>query len=102
MKSDVYNLLKLNTRAKKAILITGLFFLSVSLTLTAQEVNKFSGVVQSESGEPMPGVNVLEKGTSNGTVSEIDGTFRISSAKEKVVLAFSMVGFETIEKELST
>lgn len=100
MKSDVYSLLKLNTRAKKAILMAGLFFLSVTLTLTAQEVNKFSGVVQSESGEPMPGVNVLEKGTSNGTVSEIDGTFRISSAKGKVVLSFSMVGFETIEKEL--
>lgn len=102
MKSVIYNLIGLNTRAKKAFFLTGMFFISIALTLSAQQVSSYNGKVQSENGEPIPGVNVIEKGTSNGTISGLDGTFALSSAKTKVVLTFSMVGFETIEKEVKS
>jgi TonB-dependent starch-binding outer membrane protein SusC len=100
MKSDVYNLLKLNTLAKKVLFLTGILFLSVTFTLTAQEVFNFSGMVQGENGEALPGVNVVEKGTTNGTISGIDGTFQINLNKKNILFVFSMIGYETIEKEL--
>lgn len=98
MKSFFRNLFELNTRAKKAFLFAGLLIFGLSLSLSAQQVYKFSGNVQSENGEAVPGVNVVEKGTSNGTVTNIDGIFELTSAKSQVTLTFSMVGFETLEK----
>jgi TonB-dependent starch-binding outer membrane protein SusC len=100
MKSDVYNLSKLNTLAKKVLFLTGILFLSVTFTLTAQEAFNFSGMVQGENGEPLPGVNVVEKGTTNGTISGIDGAFQINLNKQNILFVFSMIGYETIEKEL--
>src|SRR5689334_20565954 len=43
--------------------------------LTAQAVQ---GVVTSESGDPMPGVNVIEKGTSNGTTTDVEGKYALN------------------------
>lgn len=51
------------------------------------------GTVVDESGLPIPGVNVIEKGTSNGTVTDIDGSFEISVSNQDAVLSFSYVGF---------
>ncbi len=101
MKSDVYNFLGLNTFAKRAMLLLGTLLLSVSFTLTAQNVYNYNGVVQDENGEPLPGVNVIEKGTSNGTISDIDGTFNMQSTKETITISFSMIGYITIDQSLS-
>ena len=38
------------------------------------------GVVVSDSGDPIPGVNVVEKGTQNGVVTDFDGKFTITAA----------------------
>lgn len=100
MKSDVYNFLGLNTFAKRAMLLLGMLLLSVSFTLTAQNVYNYNGVVQDENGEPLPGVNVIEKGTSNGTISDIDGTFNMQSTKETITVSFSMIGYVTLDQSL--
>jgi len=100
MKSIIYKFIELNTRGIKAMLLTGMLLMGFTLTMSAQQVYNYSGKVQGENGEPIPGVNVVEKGTSNGTITNVDGTFTISSAKSKLVVDFSMVGFETIEKEI--
>jgi len=63
------------------------------LTFAQQNV---SGVVSDESG-PLPGVSIVEKGTSNGTVSNFDGEFSITVADENAVLVFSYLGFLTQE-----
>jgi TonB-linked SusC/RagA family outer membrane protein len=56
------------------------------------------GRVTSEGdGTGLPGVTVLEKGTNNGTVTDIDGAFAIEVAGENSVLVFSYVGFESQE-----
>ncbi|NPD47310.1 MULTISPECIES: TonB-dependent receptor [unclassified Lentimicrobium] len=100
MKSDVYNFLGLNTFAKRAMLLLGMLLLSVSFTLTAQNVYNYNGMVQDENGEPLPGVNVIEKGTSNGTISDIDGTFNMQSTQETVTVSFSMIGYITLDQSL--
>ncbi len=56
-----------------------------------------SGQVTGEEGEGLPGVNVLEKGTTNGTITDIDGNFRLSVAGSQSVLVFSFIGFQPQE-----
>jgi TonB-linked SusC/RagA family outer membrane protein len=53
-------------------------------------------VTSLESTDGLPGVNVVEKGTSNGTVTDVDGNYRIN-VNEGAVLVFSSVGFTTEE-----
>ncbi|MDD4438514.1 MAG: SusC/RagA family TonB-linked outer membrane protein, partial [Tissierellia bacterium] len=65
-------------------------------TIDQQSVVK--GLVVDINGEPLIGVNVLEKGTSNGTVTDYDGRFTLSTA-ENATLIFSYIGFESIEIE---
>lgn len=55
-----------------------------------------SGKVTDENGEALPGATVLEKGTTNGTTTDIDGTFKLSCS-EDAVLIVSFVGYETRE-----
>ncbi len=100
MKPDVYNYLKLDTFAKKAVSLVVLLVLSVTMTITAQDTYSYIGTVQGENGEPLPGVNIIEKGTINGTISGIDGSFQINLDKQNVVFTISMIGYETIEKVL--
>ncbi len=71
--------------------------LSVILTLvgavTVQAQNKtVSGKVTDDAGSSLPGVNVLEKGTSNGTVTDAEGNFRLAVASGESTLIFSFVG----------
>ncbi len=54
-------------------------------------------VRDSETGEPLPGVSILLKGTSRGTVSDIDGNFRLSLPSESGTLVFVSVGYERTE-----
>ncbi|WP_034920473.1 SusC/RagA family TonB-linked outer membrane protein [Gillisia sp. CAL575] len=59
-----------------------------------------SGTVTSEpDGVTLPGVNVLVKGTSKGTITDFDGNYSIS-ANENDTLIFSFLGFETIEESV--
>jgi TonB-linked SusC/RagA family outer membrane protein len=51
-------------------------------------------VTSSDDGSPLPGVNILEKGTTNGTVSDADGSFKISVGAN-AVLDFSFIGYVT-------
>ena len=58
--------------------------------------SKVSGLVTDKTGEPLIGVNVLEKGTTNGMITDIDGKFVMNVAKGKT-LVFSYVGYKTLE-----
>ncbi|NOT73317.1 MAG: SusC/RagA family TonB-linked outer membrane protein [Cyclobacteriaceae bacterium] len=53
-------------------------------------------VTSSDDGSSVPGVNILEKGTSNGTVSDSDGNYKISVG-ENATLVFSFVGYASQE-----
>ena len=65
-----------------------------SFGLYAQQT--VSGVVTDESGNPLPSVNVVAKGTSTGVSTDFDGNYTISVANGSV-LVFSSIGFETLE-----
>ncbi|WP_298358667.1 TonB-dependent receptor [Runella sp.] len=52
-----------------------------------------SGTVTSESGERLPGVNVVIKGTQRGTATDQNGSFRIEVSNENSVLIFSFIGY---------
>lgn len=55
-----------------------------------------SGKITDETGESLPGVNVLIKGTTTGTQTDLDGNFQVS-VDDGAILVFSYVGFETQE-----
>lgn len=56
-----------------------------------------SGRVTDETGQSIPGVNIVEKGTTNGTISNSDGKYTINVSDENAVLIFSFVGFASKE-----
>ncbi|MFO7721575.1 MAG: TonB-dependent receptor plug domain-containing protein, partial [Gillisia sp.] len=72
-----------------------LFILAVFVPffISAQEV---TGTVTDNSGMPLPGVNIIEKGTSNGTTTDFDGKYAIIAGPQ-AVLEFRYIGFETQE-----
>ena len=61
-----------------------------------QTRNVSGKVLSAEDGNPLPGVNVIEKGTSNGTVTNVDGVYSLNVA-EDATLVFSSVGYITEE-----
>ena len=70
------------------------FFVVIAHNLFAQNV--VTGSVKDDTGQYLPGVSVVVKGTTNGTVTDTDGKFSISAGKN-VTLVFSFVGLETKE-----
>lgn len=73
----------------KTFLLIVMFYTSSSISQT------INGNVTDQSGIPMVGVSVLEKGTSNGTITDFDGNYSISLTQKEPELVFSYVGFET-------
>lgn len=70
--------------------------LFVSVQVNAQD-NAVSGrVVDADDGSPLPGVNIIEKGTLNGTSTDMDGNYRLS-VSEDAVLVFSFIGYGPLE-----
>src|SRR5690606_10382418 len=55
------------------------------------------GKVTESSGETLPGVNVVVKGTQTGTVTNADGVFSLSIPDEQTTLVFSFVGYRSQE-----
>jgi hypothetical protein len=63
-----------------------------------------TGTVRDEDGASMPGVNIVQKGTTNGTVSDSDGKFMLVIKRPAYVekLTFSFIGMHTLEQEIVT
>lgn len=78
-----------NARLRPFALFMALFLMNVSWAFAQLTV---TGNAQSTSGEPLTGVNVVEKGTTNGTVTDLDGNYTLRVAKGKT-LVFSYIGF---------
>jgi TonB-linked SusC/RagA family outer membrane protein len=63
----------------------------------AQERTVSGKVVSSEDQQPLPGVNIVLKGTTNGTTTNVNGEYKINVNGDPVTLIFSFVGFATQE-----
>jgi Ca-activated chloride channel family protein len=62
-----------------------------------QRAVKVTGYVMDANNDPIPGVNVLEKGTVNGTVTDVTGYFELLTSSPDAILVISFVGYETQE-----
>lgn len=82
---------------KKAtrFLILCFFFVAVSIGAYAQKT--VNGKVLDEGGLPLPGVSVIIKGTTTGTVTDMDGNFSLSNITSESTLVLSFVGLKTQE-----
>lgn len=79
---------------KFGCLLPVLFIFATSLFAQQTTV---SGVVSDASGEPLPGVNVVEKGTANGTITDIKGAFSLAVSGSNPVIVASFIGYATQE-----
>ena len=82
----------------KRILLLSLAFLTV-IAFSAMAQRTVSGKITDDTGEALPGVNVVIKGTTTGVTTDLDGNYRIS-VDDGATLIFSYVGFETQEIEV--
>lgn len=80
-----------------------LFFILCLITLSgfAQEIKVTGVVTEASTNEPMPGVTVQVKGTTNGTITNLDGQYTIQT-KMNDILVFSTIGMKTVERKVSS
>lgn len=62
-----------------------------------QKPIEITGVITDGSGIPLPGANIIEKGTKNGTLSDFNGNFTLKVTDEKAIISVSFMGFKTSE-----
>lgn len=72
-----------------------------STSPTSDEVATITGVVTDNEGEPLIGVNILAKGTSSGTVTDVDGSFSIDVPEGITTLVFSYTGYKSVEVDIN-
>lgn len=67
-----------------------------------QQKKTINGLVNDSNGEPLPGVTIVVKGTTIGTVTNFDGNFMLEIPADADILSFSFVGFQTQEISIGT
>ncbi|MBL7793303.1 MAG: TonB-dependent receptor [Saprospiraceae bacterium] len=72
-------------------------FLLTFLSFVANAQLEVKGTVTDAAGEPLIGVNVIEKGTNRGTITDQDGAYTLRVASEAAILQFSYIGFTSQE-----
>ncbi len=94
MSSQLTYANQIKNNMKKTII---LFLLCFCANFTIAQEREVTGVVTDTEGETIPGVTVQIKGTTRGTITDIDGFYRIQAGPEEV-LVFSFVGMQTKER----
>ena len=88
-------MLKVRNHSKAGLLKT-VFSASLLLCSTAAMAqSQKSGVIKDANGEPLIGVTVLEQGTSNGTVTDVNGHYTLKTTKPNAKLKVSYIGYES-------
>ncbi len=89
--------MKHKSGTKKAISFLMLFFFLVTVSMGTYAQKTVTGTVVDEGGLPLPGVSVVIKGTTKGTVTGADGDFSLSDVSNNATLVFTFVGMESLE-----
>ena len=93
----------LNISKLKWPLILFLFLFYTTGKLGAQELKTLSGqVTHVSSNEGIPGISIIEKGTKNGTITDVDGYYSITVSTSATHLVFSFVGMKSVEAEIGS
>ncbi|MBO0323608.1 SusC/RagA family TonB-linked outer membrane protein [Muricauda sp. CAU 1633] len=77
------------------------FVFAVLVSIQGAMAQTITGTVSDEAGVPLPGVNIVEKGTNNGVTSDFDGNYGITVSDSNATLVFSYLGYQTIEIAVS-
>ncbi len=80
----------------RSVFIASVFLFLLAFTSAFAQKRVVTGKINDASGSPMPGVNVMEKGTTNGTTTDIGGNFSIE-VNTSNVLTISFIGYKTQE-----
>ncbi len=100
-----YNSTQLTSSGQPFSLVKGIGIFVLTLLLSAQvwaQDRSISGQITSEEdGSTLPGVNVIVKGTTQGTVTDIDGNYRISVPENAETLSFSFIGLEAKDVDIN-
>ena len=79
-------------------------FLSDEYSSVAVCTGRVSGngrILSAEDNQPLIGVSVLEKGTSNGVITDIDGNYSITVTKSPATLQFSYIGMRPVDRQVT-
>ena len=83
---------------KRTLLFT-IMLLCITHFISAQE-KSISGQIIGEDGAGLPGVNVVVKGTTTGTITDFDGNYRLSVPGDATTLVYTYIGYATREVEI--
>lgn len=87
-------MLNSNNRLTSRLLVI-LFMMCIPLIGVAQNAFSVEGVVKDANGEPIIGASVVENGTQNGTVTDIEGAYKLKVKNGNVALKISYLGYKT-------
>lgn len=96
MKKNFHNQLFFSFK-HKVMVLTSMFLLMASVLVFAQQTKTVKGVVYDENNATLPGATVLVKGTTIGTITDIDGKFTIQVPSNATLLEVSFVGMQPQE-----
>ncbi len=82
---------------KQRLLLTIFLLLCFSQFVLAQNKTITGNVISVEDGDPIPGVNIVVKGSIIGTISDLQGNYTIQSPSDESILVFSYIGMTTQE-----
>lgn len=82
------------------ILIFGIFLFNCGMMNAQEDATVLGTVIDAETQEPLPGVTIFEKGTTNGTTTDFDGEYSINLRERPATLVFSFIGYATQEIEI--
>ncbi|WP_339793049.1 TonB-dependent receptor [uncultured Imperialibacter sp.] len=72
-----------------------LFLLCIALYAQVEAQTSISGKISDIEGSPLIGATIVEQGTTNGTITDVEGAFKLSIANPNAVLVFSYIGYKT-------
>jgi TonB-linked SusC/RagA family outer membrane protein len=87
---------------KQTKLLFALFALSLYSYSGIAQGSSVTGTVKASDGMPIPGVNIVQKGTTNGVVTDFDGNYSINLTNGAKILVFSYLGYQTLEETIGS
>jgi TonB-linked SusC/RagA family outer membrane protein len=95
----VFNKLKMAVKLMTLLLLFGTMqaYSTPGYSTDDQQVKRVTGKINDAAGTPLAGVNILEKGTLNGAISDVNGNFTITVGSQNATLVFSFIGYLTKE-----
>jgi len=94
---DILDRLFKNSDISYKIMDNDLIVITTSSSAGMQQATPVKGAVTDHDGSPLPGVTVVVKGTTNGTITDADGNFSLGNVPSGGTLVFSFVGMRTVE-----